>query len=675
MPAAPEQELVPLDFDQPIISDEEFERSLPSLDAPQTPEAPVGVATPAAPRPGLAGEPGVETPAEVLADAPAVDPALDEPLPAIAGFDVTTPEATPDDDDAPATVRYVLNVEGLREVGLQGRFRDLAALEGSGRATRALIASRTRDDQGLAISLLRSQGYFDATATSAIEPLPEEAGRLRVTIAAVPGPRYDFSEIRVTGAETIPPALVRDALVIRSGEPIVAYAVIAAEANVAVRLPQQGYPFTEVGERRIDLNPDTTTGDYTLPVSPGPRARFRGYRTEGDLAFSAKHVGVLARFDRGELYDSRLVDDLREAMIATSLFSSVAAAPVRTAELSPEGDEYVDILVTQDAGPPRSLTAALGFSSGEGFRAEGAWEHRNLFPPQGALRAAAVLGTRQQSLEGRFIRSNFHRRDRTLALIAEAGRFDYDAFLAFTGRLSARLSRESTPIWQKRITWAFGAELVGTNESFYDFAAGERNRGTFFIGAIPAQVGFDTSNNLLDPTRGFRLLARTSPEVSLRGGATPYVRNQLEGSTYYPVRSNLVIAGRARFGSIAGTTRDSIAPSRRFYGGGGGSVRGYGFQELGPRDPNGDPVGGRSLTEFSLEARYRFGDFGIVPFIDAGQVYDKELPGFSDLQYGVGVGGRIYTNFGPLRADVAMPLNRRAGQGRVALYISIGQAF
>jgi translocation and assembly module TamA len=122
-------------------------------------------------------------------------------------------------------------------------------------------------------------------------------------------------------------------------------------------------------------------------------------------------------------------------------------------------------------------------------------------------------------------------------------------------------------------------------------------------------------------------------------------------------------------------SRDTVAPSRRLYSGGGGSVRGYGYQQLGPKDANGDPLGGRSQVEFAGEVRYRFGDFGIVPFFDAGQVYEGLAPKFSDLRYGVGIGARYYTNFGPMRIDLATPIGRRPGEARLALYISIGQAF
>ena len=81
------------------------------------------------------------------------------------------------------------------------------------------------------------------------------------------------------------------------------------------------------------------------------------------------------------------------------------------------------------------------------------------------------------------------------------------------------------------------------------------------------------------------------------------------------------------------------------------------------------------MNEASIEGRYRFGNYGIVAFVDAGQVYDSVLPKGSNLRYGVGIGGRFYTNFGPFRLDVATPINRQPGESIVSVYVSIGQAF
>ena len=105
------------------------------------------------------------------------------------------------------------------------------------------------------------------------------------------------------------------------------------------------------------------------------------------------------------------------------------------------------------------------------------------------------------------------------------------------------------------------------------------------------------------------------------------------------------------------------------------SVRGFGYQELGPKDQNDVPLGGRSLFEFSLEGRYRFGNYGVVAFIDGGQVYEAQYPTFDSMRFGVGIGGRVYTNFGPVRVDLATPIARRQGESWLSVYVSIGQAF
>ena len=104
-------------------------------------------------------------------------------------------------------------------------------------------------------------------------------------------------------------------------------------------------------------------------------------------------------------------------------------------------------------------------------------------------------------------------------------------------------------------------------------------------------------------------------------------------------------------------------------------MRGYGYQDIGPRDVDNKPIGGRSLAEFAIEARVRFGDFGVVPFFDGGNIYTQALPRFTGMRYGAGLGVRYYTSFGPIRVDVGTPLNRREGDPRVAVYVSLGQAF
>ncbi|MES2337545.1 MAG: BamA/TamA family outer membrane protein [Pseudomonadota bacterium] len=677
------------DVNSPIVSDEAFEKSVPSLSSdPNAPLEPIEDFTPTTPVPTDAKA------AEAAAAAVAQDADLAQPLPALGSFDATPVAIVGVDDDAATELKYETRVDGLDAIGLESRFNALSALKDDGDAPNAaVVAARAREDEALAIRLMQAIGYYDATASSAIEQLPGQKGRVRATLTALPGALYNLGSITVRAEPTVPPGLIERELPLKVGEAIDAERIQGAEANVSLKLPQLGYAFAEVGQRDILLDEVTHKGDYTLPVTIGPRGSFGRIVTKGDPVFGVDHIAVLRRYREGELYDNRKVDDLREALVATSLFSSVAVEPQRTGRPGPDGTEEVDLLVTQNKGPQRSLAGQIGYGTGQGFRVQGSWTHRNLFPPEGALIVAGVAGTQEQGLGVTFRRSNAGQRDRTFAMVASASRQNYDAFEAFTGTLSARMSYDSTPIWQKKLTYFYGLELVGTNEDVYDFGLADRVRRTYFIGAIPLFAGFDTSDDLLNPTRGYRLKLNLSPEVSINRGTRPYARTMVEGTIYYPVSNSLVIAGRARAGSIAGIARDDLAPSRRYYAGGGGSVRGFGFQELGPKteepNPNFDPtdpdekdaptvfrpVGGRSFNEFAIEARYRFGNFGIVPFVDAGQVYDSALPSGSNIRFGAGIGGRFYTNFGPFRIDVATPIARKPGESKIALYLSIGQAF
>ncbi len=705
----------------PIISDEEFKDSIPPISAEDDPELDkplesieeferrqalkdardVGAEVPVVdgtPVPALADGDSVEA----IGDAPINDAELAAPLPPLEDFNVTPVEfAEPEDPNETRSIPYTVQVNGLAaaddstDVDLADLFGDLSALyDGDGKADNiAMVRARLSADAELMQRILASEGYYDGTVETRIDrgdradrdPADSSQGsgqnqnapRQPVTaiIDVKPGVRYKFSEIILDAKPTIPPALIQDNFPLALGEPIVAQRVQGAEAAIALKLPEEGYPFATVGQRDILLDGATGEGVYTLPIDIGPRGRFGGIETTGKLAFDAKHVGVLARFKRGELYDSRMADDLRQALVATGLFSTVSVEPQKTGESAGDDTEYVTVLVTQEAGPPRTLAASAGYGTGEGIRLEGTWTHRNLFPPEGALIARAVVGTQEQGIGATLRRSNAGKRDRTLELVAEATRSNYNAFEAITGRVGIRMSRDSTPIWQKKLTYAVGAELIATSEDDYDFTRGVRDRDFYTIFGLSGQVGIDRTDSLLDPTKGFRVTTRIQPEGSLAGRFSPYARTQVDVSGYYPVADNIVLAGRVRVGSILGAARERLAPSRRFYAGGGGSVRGFGYQQLGPKDPNNDPIGGRSLNEAAFEARYRFGNFGIVGFVDAGQVYRGSTPTFDNLRFGAGIGGRFYTNFGPMRLDVATPINRQPGEARVSVYVSIGQAF
>ncbi|HEX7858420.1 MAG TPA: BamA/TamA family outer membrane protein [Sphingobium sp.] len=683
----------------PIIPDQEFDAAIPPIDT--NPNAPMGSIADwekAQKSPQVQGKTATTPPAigttEPLPPPPVNDPDIDKPLTPLNSFDVEPfddSRYTEADEAKSTNLNYSFRIEGLDKLddrstvapisgdAIKDQFNSLSSLKsGKGKAVNgAMINARMTEDQQLLTDILSGQGYFDASVRGSLQ-LPAEGSKdpVAVILDTVPGPRYGLGAIAFDAPAVIPPDLISRAFVPKPGEPIVADRILAAEANIAVVLPENGYPFTKVGQRDIALDATTRTGDYTLPVDPGARSSFGDMIIGGKKpVFKPDHIRTLARFKKGQLYDSRKVDDLRKALVATGLLSTVSVQPQPTGTPVGDGTDYADLLVQQEAGPARSLSGQAGYGTGQGIKVEGSWTHRNFFPPEGALIGTATLGTQEQGATATFRRSNAGRRDRTVELSLGALHSNFDAYEAYTGRLAGRISYDSTPIWQKRWTYSYGFELLGTNEQDYDFASAELRRRTFYVLALPGQVTFDTSNSLLDPTRGYRLSAKISPEASLGSGGQIYARSLFEATGYYPATDSIVLAGRARIGMINGVAREEIAPSRRYYGGGGGSVRGFGYQELGPKDPEDRPIGGRSTVEAAAEVRYRFGNYGVVGFIDGGQVYTSSIPKFDDWRFGVGIGGRFYTNFGPMRLDVATPLNRQPGESRVSVYISIGQAF
>jgi len=204
---------------------------------------------------------------------------------------------------------------------------------------------------------------------------------------------------------------------------------------------------------------------------------------------------------------------------------------------------------------------------------------------------------------------------------------------------------------------------------------------TFGLLSFPLSAQYDRRNNVLDPQQGFFASGVVEPFFDTIEGDTAFIRSRLNGSYYHTLSAisyKPTFALRASTGSITGTATADIPADERFYAGGAGSVRGYPFQKLGPLDGQNDPVGGRSYVEVSGETRLRFSEeWGGVLFVDGGNAYDEVIPTFSKkMRWAAGLGARYYTSFAPIRADIAIPLDKRSGiDDNFQFYISIGQAF
>ena len=466
------------------------------------------------------------------------------------------------------------------------------------------------------------------------------------------------------------------------------YDILRERADLDSALGNTGFPFAEIDGPELLVDYARTEGDLTMPVRPNGQYVFGDVVSDMPKFLSGKHLATIARFEPGDLYERDLEQDLRRAIIATGLVSSVTITPVET-EAPADGEPgTVEMQVGLTQAELRTIAGAIGYGTEEGFRIAASWEHRNLFPPEGALRVRGVAGTQEQLVGVTFRKNNFGGRDRVLTLDAFASSLDNAAFAANTAGFIGTYERLSNILFQKPFSWSVGFELLASDERLaFDLDNSDLTdpspppRQTYFVAALPGYAQIDTSDDLLNPTEGFRVSVRASPEISeTQGMESFYIRNQADASYYRQIgEDGPILAGRIRLGSIAGAPLGNIAPSRRFFAGGGGSVRGYGYREIGPRDPSGDPIGGRSLIELSAEARIPTplfnGAVQVVPFVDAGSVGTDEYPDFEDIRIGAGIGARYLTGFGPLRLDVAFPINPRPTDSFVAVYVSLGQAF
>ena len=571
------------------------------------------------------------------------------------------------------------------------RYRALSSIERYGDDDNAArLAAQAREDELLLDRMLRVYGYYDSQvirSVSGLVPGEETAGETQdalsnVRFDIVPGEQYsvgsvDLGDLRLTGSDFDD---LRQTYGLLPGDPLLMDVIENERFDLDAALGESGYPFAVIENPAILVDHARREGDVTMPVSPGGKYNFGSVISNLPNYLPGDHLAQIARFEPGDLYMRSDELDLRQAILATGIVGSVDITPIETQPPSGEEPGTVDLQVDLTEAPLRTIAGSIGYGTEEGIRIAGSWEHRNLFPPEGLLRLRGIAGTQEQLLGVTFRKNNFRGRDKILTLDTFASTLDYDAYDARTVSFVSTYERVSTLLFQKPLSWSVGLELVATGEREADANGDFGPRQTYFVAATPLFAQIDTSDNLLDPHEGWRLGGRLSPEISHTDNVQSfYLRSQVDASFYREVSDRVVLAGRARFASIPGAEIDRIAPSRRLYAGGGGSVRGYGYRQIGPRNSQGDPTGGRSLTELSAEARIRTrffdGALGVVPFIDAGTVGSSPTPGFEEIKYGAGIGARYHSTFGPIRVDVAFPLNPGPNDSWVAVYVALGQAF
>ncbi len=533
---------------------------------------------------------------------------------------------------------------------------------------RSVLEARNRmnNSAGLLRDLMSSEGYLAAD----IAPSHIDAAGDMATLVAEPGPLFTVLKRDFAGRDQMVPEvalrLEEELEKLPDGAIARTQNIETMDDNLVLQLRRQGYAFARSEGIDVLASREDADVELTFLLVPGPRVSLGALVLENSDARSEKMIRTLKTWSDGALYTPSFIDRLRTRLRATGLYEGIGV----TISEEPGADGLHTVSATLVEGKPRTIGAGVTASTTEGVGVDAYWERRNLTGRADRIRISTKVATLAQDLTAAYERPNIGRYGRTLSLETGVRAEQTDAYDLEGISISAALAQP----FSRELSMSVGAKLDATrtvDERARIVGGIEREQVTL---SFPITANYSDVGDPLDPQSGFRFFAGAESGISV-GDETPgYTRLQLSGATYRAIADDVIAAVRAEYGTFIGS--DDVPPDRLFFAGGGGTVRGYEYQSLSPRNAFGDIVGGRNLFSASAELRWRASErFGYALFSDVGAASDNPDEVFSDVAASVGFGIRYYPGFGPIRLDVATPLNRRDGDAPVQVYISIGQAF
>lgn len=548
------------------------------------------------------------------------------------------------------------------------------------------LISRAKSDYKRILAGLYNEGFYAGSISitingrqaSAFKPGDDIPDNSQISVEVNSGAIYQFGQFEISNRA--PAASEEDDIVkppktlaIESGDIAGAGQVRIASKLAIEEWRQQGHPKARVDNKTVKAIHPEQKLNVGLGIDPGPRAFYGNTQVNGTRKMDPEFVAYMADLTPGEEYDP---DDIEKAKKRLDKLDVFSVRKIEEAEqVGKNGDLPIVLNVEEKKQRRFGIGATVSTTDGAGFEAY--WLHRNLFGRAERLRVDAEIGGLGETIE--------------------VDEFDYKLGLTFTrpGVLSPYTDWTSNIFAEREFHDTFEGESAGgsstlshilSNEltlsggafveySRFQDAFGERN---FLSAGLIGSVIYDDRDNSLEPTKGFYASFEAKPFHEFEYENTA-IRLDTEVRTYAALddEADTVLAARAKLGSLLGIARSETPTNFLYFAGGGGSVRGFGFNNIGVIQTNGDIAGGRSLFETSLELRQRFTPtIGGVAFVDAGTVSSDSFIDFSeDLRVSAGIGLRYYTGIGPIRLDVAIPLNPQNGDPDFGVFAGIGQAF
>jgi translocation and assembly module TamA len=537
------------------------------------------------------------------------------------------------------------------------------------------LVAAARADYGRLLGVLYDAGRFggvisilvDGREAAAIPPLAAPADVTRILVEIEPGPLFRFSEATV---EPLPRrAELPEEFAV--GQPARTGAIRDA-ATVAIdswRL--EGHAKARVSDQSVVARHDARSLSARLTVEPGPALRFGEITVAGNKDVRTLRIHTIAGLDEGRDFDPEEIARAERRLRRTGSFSSVV---VEEAEDIGPGDTLpLNIAVVEQT--PRRFGFGAEYSTVDGASLTGFWLHRNFLGGAERFRVDGEVagiggetGGVDYSFDVRYERPATPRAD--VDLYAEFGieRLDEPDFTSNTSDFTLGFTRYATD----DLTVDFG---VG-----YLFSEVDDDFGfeTYSLLTLPLGATLDRRDDALNPTRGIFLDLDATPFAGLDDSASG-AQIKLDARGYKTIGDArpVTAALRLQFSSIVGPDLLESPPFYRFYSGGGGTVRGQGYQSLAIDLGGGDRSGGASFAGLSAEARVTLTEaISVVGFYDWGYVGEESFPdGSGGSHSGAGIGLRYNTGIGPIRFDIATPVSGDSGSSSFYIYVGIGQAF
>ena len=567
-------------------------------------------------------------------------------------------------------------IEGVSDKKLLAEIRDAIGTVQRPAVSRFDARRRANDAAEQVVAVLRSEGYYDYDVVPDATDADPPAAIVRVD----PGPRYHVGAVGVDWLKPPQEQAVQDqalgAVGLKRGDVGRAVDVIASEGRVVAALTRRGYADAKPAERKVVVDHADRTVNPTFRIDAGPLVRLDGVQVQTDGRTNPAWVASLAPWREGDPYAPAKVAELERRLRDTQVYRQITVALAPADQTDAKGNRPVVVSLADRA--PATIEAGVGYSTAEGFGLDVAYNRYNQLRRADTLTLLARYADIDKRLGAQIALPHWGKPGRTLTFGTDA----YDQTTPAYHRTGADLRADLKQRFGKTSFYDVGLTLEYDRNRQADFDSTHHVLTPadlrLAIATLNTSLNLDRSDDPLNPTRGWKVMATADPTLVTGDRPVTFLRAQAQGSTYLPLDRNAhtVVAARLRLGSILNGSIDDIPSDRRFYAGGSGSVRGYGYQRVGPILPNNQPEGGLSLVEASLELRRAVTpNWGVVAFVDAGSIGGAATPDFSHLSAGAGLGVRYFLPFAPIRADIAFPFQRPRGDAGFQLYVSIGQAF